>query len=355
MGVYKRGNIWWIDFYEHNTRVRRAISPKKSDAIAELERIRTQQREGKFPIIKGASKVRFAEYGEEYLAKYSKGKKSFVSEVASMKALNTFFGNMELKEITEADFAEYRTFRAKQITYKGTHPTNSTINREGALLRHMMKKARKCGYIAYNPIDSLPMVKEEPKERILSYEERGRLLSMASGCLKDMILIALNSGMRKGEILGLEWIQVNLNSLEPEKSFISVKKTKNSKPRIIPTTPSLARLFLRLKVEKGSNENQYVFTNPDTRTRYKDIKKGWNELLKRAGIKDFRFHDLRHMFARRWMEETGDIKTLREILGHSSIAVTGRYLDTPSDYKRESFRLVDIPEETGEIISIKKA
>jgi integrase len=110
--------------------------------------------------------------------------------------------------------------------------------------------------------------------------------------LKHIILVALNTRMRKAEILNLEWNQVNL-----EEGFIRIEaqRSKNRKIRVIPLNNSMKEVFYKLHY--GSNDSQYVFENPKTGKAFVCINRRWRTLLKDLGIKGFSFHDLRHTFA----------------------------------------------------------
>ena len=106
---------------------------------------------------------------------------------------------------------------------------------------------------------------------------------------------------------------------------------------------SMIKLFTKLYNEQENN--RYVFENPRTGKNFKDLKKSWYSLLKRLDIKDTRFHDLRHTFATKYLITGGDINTLKEILGHSDISTTSRYLTTPTEYKRKSMSYFEVPED----------
>jgi integrase len=155
----------------------------------------------------------------------------------------------------------------------------------------MLKKAAKWYGLSLRTI-TLDLVKEESRERILSRNEKGSLVANSEPPLKHVNLVALNTEMKKAEIHKLEWVNVNL-----EHNFITVtaQEAKNKKIRRIPINGSLRKLFLKLNLTW--NGNRYVFENPVTGKPYADLKRGWQSLLEEAGIKDMRFHDLRHTYA----------------------------------------------------------
>ena len=153
-------------------------------------------------------------------------------------------------------------------------------------------------------------------------------------CSSDLIIVvALNTGMRKAEILNLKWDQVDLKARR-----IKVEKTKSGKVRFIPVNNALHNVLNRLGSENG--QCPYVFFNPETMKPYVDMKKGFKAACRRAGIEGLRFHDLRHTFATRLVAKGADIETIRDLLGHHSITVTQRYTHSNDDRKRAAVDLL---------------
>jgi len=302
MGVYRKrdkktGKLsqkWWIDYYFNGRRVREPVSTSKKEAETVYFQRVNSINENKHPILKKQKnkKIRFVEFSEKYIIEHSKPlKRSFKSDISMLKNLMPFFGDYYIDEIKSYHAVEYRKLRSQE---KGKNRSNSvsptTINRELALLRNMLNLAIEWFELEIKPI-KITMVKEEQKERILTQEEIRKIVENAEPPLKYMILIAINTGMRKGEILKLEWNQINL-----EQGFITITahKTKSRRIRRIPLNNSTHELLNKLHLVSDDN---YIFTNPKTGKPYVDIKKSWTGLLKRLNIKGLRFHDLRHTFA----------------------------------------------------------
>jgi site-specific recombinase XerD len=276
--------------------------------------------------------------------------------------------------------SEYRTKRLK------TGVKNATVNREVALLRHMFRMAIEWGLCAKNPARGIQQLHEQRRDRFLSKEEICRLLqasalniSRAPGAayhdartLDAVVETALHTGMRKGELLPLEW-ETNV-SLEQRSVFLP--RTKNHDPRRIPIDSELldkllehrrrgSLLFgkalqeaesklttaLQAKADKSkiaslrssaerahkwkSGAEKFVFPSYDRDGNVvplKDVKNGFGRLLRDAGIKGFRFHDLRHTFASQYMMGGGNLYTLAKLLGHRDIKMTQRYADLAPDY-----------------------
>ncbi len=132
--------------------------------------------------------------------------------------------------------------------------------------------------------------------------------------LRWVVECAIHTGMRKGEILTLKWSQI-------QDGQIYLQKTKTNEPRQIPINDDLAALFKEIR-EHQQFRSEYVFP-------LKHVKKGFKAALKRAGIEDFRFHDLRHTFASHLLMRGGALKDVQEILGHKTMTMTLRYAQRP--------------------------
>lgn len=186
--------------------------------------------------------------------------------------------NCRLSKITPFMVKKYKVVREAVVA-------KSTINRELACLRHMFSIAIKWGQAQRNPLSEVkPHKVHTQKERIPSLEEVNRLLACSNGHTKDIIIMALNTGMRLREILGLKWEDIDL-----PKGYIKIRHTKNGKLRIIPMNPVVKETLSRVK----KTENPCVFFDPRTCKPYNHIRTSFARALKRAGITGFRFHDLR--------------------------------------------------------------
>jgi len=146
--------------------------------------------------------------------------------------------------------------------------------------------------------------------------------------LRPIVITGLYTAMRRAEILSLKWGQVDLG-----KRAIRVERTKSGKPRIIPINSILLVELSRLKQANGKSE--HVFLDPASGKPMKDVKTAFRSACRRAGIRDVRFHDLRHSAASRMVEAGVDLVTGSKILGHSTIQMTMRYAHpTPENMRR---------------------
>jgi integrase len=176
-------------------------------------------------------------------------------------------------------------------------------------------------------------IKEE-NERIehLSKEQCQELIDVCSPHLKPIVLMALNTGARRGEILSLQWKQVDLKH-----KFIRLNKTKNGKPRTIPINETLRAT---LEAIPHGPESLYVFTDRNG-NRYKSVDTSFPTACRRAGIADFHFHDLRHTFASQLAEAKVPIATLSRLLGHKRLVSTMRYAHLSDSHMINAVKLLD--------------
>ena len=205
--------------------------------------------------------------------------------------------------------------------------------------------------ISNNPLRKVTKLREDNhKIRFLTIEEEKRLFSEIEReyevidkytrkkkiiqpylYLKPIIITALLTGMRRGEIFNLKWSNIDF-----EYGFIELLDTKSGKARKIPLSETIENLLKN--IEKTS---EYVFVNPETNQPYVDLKHSFTSLIKNAKIENFRFHDLRHTVATRLVEKGIDLLVVKEILGHSNIETTMRYAHPVPKRKREAIDVLN--------------
>lgn len=255
---------------------------------------------------------------------YSKAHKedsTHSKEASKMKHILEAFGNHKLSQITPREIERYME-RRKQTAKP------ATANREFSLLRHMLSKAVDWDYLKDNPAKRVKPFKEPPgRTRFLSQDECERLLDACKYTqgLYEIVLTALLTGMRKGELMGLTWDNVDLERME-----ITLRKTKNNETRVIPIAEDLLPLLSGLKAK---SLGLLVFTRPDG-TPYGDPHHRFERVCRIAGIEHFRFHDLRHTFAS-WLVMSGEnIPTVQRLMGHKTISMTMRYAHLSDSHLR---------------------
>lgn len=318
MGIYKKGENYFIDYYVHGHRKREKISHSKKLAETVLGKRKAEIAEGKFLDARRGKQIFLSEFTKEYLEFSRVNKRPKTHRLDQMATQNflRLFGDLRLGEITSVHLEKYKTARLNEVSL-------STVNRELATLKHMFGLAVKWGYLLADPAKEIKKVKEPPgRVRYLANDEIKALLQECKQDYLDaIVLIAINTGMRKGEILGLLWSDMDL-----ENRIIHITESKNHQRRDIPINDLLLDALKNYKMKNGKTLNGRIFP-------YQDIKRAFQGACARAGIKDFRFHDLRHTFASYLVMSGVDLATVKELLGHSSIEMTLRYAHLSPDHR----------------------
>ena len=169
---------------------------------------------------------------------------------------------------------------------------------------------------------------DNERVRYLTEDEELRLFQAMGDNeqLKDIVTIALHTGMRRGEIFNLKWFDLDF-----DRGLIQVRKTKTKLNRVVPMN---ARVREVLNQQRRTSE--FVFTSLKTGGRLKDVKKAFNTARHEAGISDFQLRDLRHSCATRLSDRGEELVTVAEILGHTDIRMTKRYSQGMQERKREA-------------------
>ncbi|CAN5758617.1 hypothetical protein BH20ACI3_BH20ACI3_24860 [soil metagenome] len=188
-----------------------------------------------------------------------------------------------------------------------------------------------------------PNSNRKGRERIryLTSSEEKRLFANLDDCewLKAIIIMALNTGMRRGEICGLQWFDLNF-----ERGLINVRNTKNGKDRQIPMNATV-----RDVLESQPRSSSFVFPSPRTGERLVEIKYSYARAVKAAGINNLRFHDLRPTAATRMGDGGADAFTLAAIFGWSDIRMAMRYTHAMEDSKRRAVEAIAKSSSTSEL------
>lgn len=347
-GIYKRGDIWWIRYAGIDGRIIRTSSrsTKYGDAEMQLFRMKQAVKEGKLPETVKIVNHTFEELAENYKAWVTGRQASASVKKYVIDHLIKRFGPLHLRRFNTALVEQLQTdlmakgFKenSKKGMVAGGH--NKVLN----ILRHMFSKAVEWEMVEAETLQRVRKVKlfrEDKRLRFLSIEEAQGLVSVCDDHLRPIVVTALNSGMRKGEIFKLQWSKVDL-----QHGFVLLGKTKNGERREIPINDSLKAVFQRLPrriVEKKGQKElvPYVFHDPKTLKPYTDLKRSFATALERAGITDFHFHDLRHTFASQLIMAGVDLVAVKELLGHKDIKMTLRYAHLAPAHKRRAVNVLD--------------
>jgi integrase len=262
-----------------------------------------------------------------FIENYSRvNKRSWKDDFYRLRKCISFFGNVYLHEVTALDVEKFKSAKLAEGL------SRTTVNHYLKILKRLFNIAIEWGYAKENTVKQVKFYSEKDtqKERILTEEEEIRLSEAASQHLRPILITALNTGMRRGEILNLTWNRIDL-----EQRLIQVVNTKSGRNRVIPINDALFEVLKGLE-RKGD----YVFTNPETGEPYKTVRRSFKNACRKADINGFRMHDCRHSFASRLVEKNVDIVRVKELLGHSSVKVTERYTHSNQEERKRAVELL---------------
>lgn len=285
-------------------------------------------------------------------------RKNGKATLARLKSCFSCFDKRKLADITTWNVEKWRSARLKA----GIKP--STVNRDLAALKSALNKAVEWGVIQENPIAKVRRLKVDssPMVRFLSEDEEGRLRSalfQREQCIRQrrdnsnewrrqrgyqllpdlrqfhyadhltpLVLLSINTGIRKGELFSLTWEHVDLKT---QMITIEGGTTKSQQTRHIPLNKEALFVLQNWQDQTGQTTG-LVFPGPKGK-KMGNVKRSWGKVLKAAEIECFRWHDLRHHFASRLVMRGVDLNTVRELLGHSDIQMTLRYAHLAPEHK----------------------
>lgn len=356
MGVYEKNGRWYFEIMIRKKRYCRAIpeATNKKDAEKYLTVFKADLLRDRLDLAENIGQKPFVEVADMYISYAKTNLCAWDTAVRIAKRFKEIWKNKMIADITPKVIENYKenrlktTFKAKKVNGKNVvkHISPATINRELAALSKMFNMAIANGYTRTNPLREVNKLRVTNKlERHLSVEEEKRMYQVCDddfsfsklpkeeqerlqrihngehAYLKPILIMALNTAMRKSEILNMTWDCVDF-----DKNEISALNTKNGKKNTIPMSSKLRETLLKMYKIKG--DNIYVFTNPYTGTKYNDIKKCFKTVCKLAEVKNLRFHDLRHTGATRMVAAGVPLPVVKQILNHASIQTTMRYAHT---------------------------
>jgi len=353
MAVYQSKGRWYFRFQIKGKQYNRAVPEATSKRDAEKAEIRFKSDllQGKYNLVEGKGEMSFSKLIDVYIEYSKTNNLSWKGCVSRAEKLRGYFGKKKIGEISPIDIERYRTEQKRTPKINGAQRSNTTINREIEILRKMFNIAIDNNWLDNNPCSSRKVKKlreENKQERFLLPEEEERLIEACSGehiYMKPVVICALNTGMRKGEILGMKW-----NCIDFKNGFITLLQTKSGKARKIPISSALMPELQELYENRNSD---FVFSNPITQNGYYDLKRAFPSICKKAGIVRLRFHDLRHTAATRMVAAGIDLIVVKDILGHADISTTMRYAHPVPERKLMAVEALANFGKNNKILSLK--
>ncbi len=364
----KNGTVYGIDYHSGGKKHREIVGPLLGEAQEKVGEIKRLAKKGTVLSASEKRKISFRSLAEKY-SELSFGKPSrkdsrkyligywYEDESKELRwkdeILTKHFGDRKLFQIGPVDIEKFKNQR-KETPAKGKKiRSDVSVSRELEILRHMMNKAIEWGMLEANPFErfreSIFFQETNDRVRFLEEEEITSLLESSPPYLANLIKGAIFTGLRRSDLFNLKWTDVNL-----EKGILFFHEgKKRGKLGIKYLNEDMISLLM--EISKGKSE--YIFDGPIPRKKgegkkyvalpdpdgkpLKDMKRSFHQALKKDGIKDFHWHDLRHTSASYLAMKGASLKAVQEHLGHSSIAMTERYSHLTENFQREQINLLN--------------
>ena len=312
--IYRRGRIWWIQYYRIG---RRVFESSRSDHKPIAERL-LRQRLGEVAAgvapPPGAARITYEDLRDALLADYAIKRRKWLTRqgrLYELVHLDSFFEGWRVPRMTTDEIRVYIAKRQEEGA------ANGTINRELALFRRMFRLAVEDGKLRAVP--HFPMLKEAPPRKgFLEHADYQKLRQELSEYLRPILAMGYYTGMRLGEILRLRWSNVDLANAEVR---LDAGTTKNDEARTIPLTGELLEM-LRIERQRNSHD-ALVFSRFGLPIA--SFRKAWKSATKRAGLSGLLFHDLRRTGVRNLVRAGVPERVAMAISGHKTRAVFERY------------------------------
>lgn len=327
MAVRKIQNSWWVDFRANHLRYRKR-SPENSRTGALAYEAMLRQKLARGESVDDSPKTQtqtFEEFAWKWFETYVVPNNKFLEQRAKkyilQKCLVPFFGKLRLEEITTQHVEQYKALTLK----KGA--ARKTVNNQLAVFSKLMTTA----YDWFNLSGKPPKIQwlkcPPPSTDFLSADECTLLLSKADGVIREMILTGLRTGMRQGELAGLQWSCIDWQNQLLTVRYSRCPRTgklmspKSNRVRHIPIHADVYQMLFKRKRDTG-----YVFLDKGEKplATHNLIRK-IREVRYEAGLRPLGWHMLRHTFASHLVMRGVPLNTVQQLLGHSTIAMTMRY------------------------------
>lgn len=353
MRLFRRGRMYWVTVNHQGNRIRRSLEVTNKKLAWRIAcKIQTEIAEGKWlersPSLDNTCRHMIQRYLEEH-SKRNKAHTSHVRDKSLSDHLLSFFGDRPLAEITPKLIAEYKRKRRDDAA------APKTINHELGLLSHAFKLATaEWEWTDRNPV--LGVSREAVNnliERWLTSEEETALLDASPAWLKEILVFAVNTGLRQSEILNLEWPQVDLF-----RRTITLLKQKNKQVDTLPVNAKVLEV-LKTRVKVRHLASAHVFTSREgTRLDARNLLRAFYLACKDAKIEHLRFHDLRHTFATRLVQAGVDLYTVQKLGRWRTVQMVVRYAHHYPESLRPGVEALDrvgsVPPGTNRAQSNKK-
>jgi integrase len=356
--IRKRGNTYQIDYFDPSGKRVRQSFKKRKDAEAELGKRVSLKAENRYLDVRRDYTTPLGELTAKYQENYGH-QTSFTSwKRYVLRDFEAHFGkDTLLSKIQYVGIVTYLNGRKHTITKNKRLRKTSTMNREVSCLHHLFSEGVSWDMLEKSPFDKGKTLLTKENNKRVRYLEEGEIQRLLAECpkhLRSVVVCGINTGLRRGEILRMKWRDIDTMAAQ-----IYIGKTKTDEPRYVPINDDLAELLKAIRLEQGPGaEHVFTFANGEHHLKGKDPvrerkgpapvpeaiknpKTAFNAALRRAGIRNFKFHDLRHTFASHFVMRGGSLKELQEILGHKTMTMTLRYAHLSPEHKKKAVNLLN--------------
>lgn len=323
----RRPEKWEANFYLGSRRVKKKFTSHEEAKNFEIQEKAKYNSGGFIPLQKN-DRTSFSTYADEYYRLYASVNmvNPKTNEFYRIKEFKSYFGTKPISFIRSRDIEEWKAMMVAK------NSKASTINRALTSLRSVFNQAVKDGKIRENPTVRIRKLREDNQRiRYLTEPEIHRLLATASSRLHDFIILGLNTGLRKANLVNLQW-----EDIDSRAGVIHILKTKSGKAYEVPMNETVIELFQRLASSRGTG------TVLDTT----NLKREWESSVKTAGLKDVNIHTLRHTYASHMTMKGVDMFTLSKLMGHADIKMTQRYSHLAPNFKKIAANMINFSSTT---------
>jgi integrase len=332
-GVFERpkgSGIYWVRYYVRGHEFREKVGGKQ-EAIDRYQQRKVQARDGTLP--SRTPDVLFADFVREYLANEKHRMRSFRNYERHGRVWCARFDGRTLRSILPLDIDRCVTRRASE----GVAP--ATINRELSFLRRVFNVALANDLVDRNPMRRIKLMRENnARVRWLTDDEETRLRAEVGEEHWPLVAFALHTGLRQAEQFRLRWCDVDLVNL-----VLTVPRSKHGESRHVHLNETAVAI---LRDTPSRCATEWVFPSRRGVTpleAHNFLHRVFVPALERARIDDFRWHDLRHTFASRLVMAGADLTTVKELMGHKTLAMTMRYAHLSTAHRVAAVRMLDAP------------
>jgi len=326
MALYKRGKTWWIDINHEGKRIQRSSGTSNKVAAEQLhDKIKSDLWKEKH--LEVAPEKTWMEALIRWIAE-SQHKRSLYDDKVHLRWLDKYLKNYTLNQIMRDVIDQLSTIKLGE----GVKPASA--NRMLALIRAILRKAeREWEWLNKAPV--IRLFKEDNKRiRWITREEANRLIEELPDHLADMVVFSLATGLRQANVTGLQWCDVDLIK---QHALIHPDQAKGNKAIPVPLNEDAIKILRK----RWGKHNQFVFTYGGSRI-IQCSTKAWKKALKRAGIENFRWHDLRHTWASWHVQSGTSLHELQQLGGWSSFEMVLRYAHLNSDHLKKAANRISV-------------